>query len=294
MLSAFPALQARRHGADTVLAGLLDRSAFYGVLVEAEALGLDLVEVRRLAPDRDRRSLADMTAIRLIGPPAADGEYVALDEHEVIHLHDYPRIYAVPGLYERIVQEHLRCRSPQVAVEGFLRAITRLAMGSSAMTVLDFGSGTGLVGELLHDGGIARVVGVDSLAAGRAACLRDRPGVYADYLVGDVGSDSGTLSARLRGYALGGLVSAGAFGGAHAPPAALINALSVLPAGAPVSITIHEQWMDRADPDGFGAAIARLEERGDFVPMERHRFQHRVTTTGEPIFYELIVGTTGR
>ena len=33
----------RRHGAHTVLTGLLDRSALYGVLAEIEALGLDRV-----------------------------------------------------------------------------------------------------------------------------------------------------------------------------------------------------------------------------------------------------------
>ena len=31
MLSAFPALVPQQHGADTVLTGLLDRSALYGV-----------------------------------------------------------------------------------------------------------------------------------------------------------------------------------------------------------------------------------------------------------------------
>ena len=62
VLSAFPALAPHRHGAHTVLTGLLDRSALYGVLAEIEALGLDLLEVRQLAPDRkspgsgDRRS----------------------------------------------------------------------------------------------------------------------------------------------------------------------------------------------------------------------------------------------
>ena len=48
VLSAFPALVPQHHGADTVLTGLLDRSALYGVLAEVEALGLDLVEVRQL------------------------------------------------------------------------------------------------------------------------------------------------------------------------------------------------------------------------------------------------------
>jgi hypothetical protein len=52
MLSAFPALVPQQHGADTVLTGLLDRSALYGVLAEVEALGLDLVEVRQLIPQR--------------------------------------------------------------------------------------------------------------------------------------------------------------------------------------------------------------------------------------------------
>jgi hypothetical protein len=52
VLSAFPALVPRHHGADTVLTGLLDRSALYGVLAEVEALGLDLVEIRQLTPER--------------------------------------------------------------------------------------------------------------------------------------------------------------------------------------------------------------------------------------------------
>ena len=53
VLSAFPALAPRQHGAHTVLSGLLDRSALFGVLAEVEALGLDLLELRRLTPDRE-------------------------------------------------------------------------------------------------------------------------------------------------------------------------------------------------------------------------------------------------
>jgi hypothetical protein len=55
VLSAFPALAPEHHGAHTVLTGLLDRSALYGVLAEIEALGLDLLEIRKLT--QDRRSL---------------------------------------------------------------------------------------------------------------------------------------------------------------------------------------------------------------------------------------------
>jgi hypothetical protein len=51
MLSAFPALTSSRQGTDTVLSGLLDRSALHGVLAEIDALGLDLLEVRLLSTD---------------------------------------------------------------------------------------------------------------------------------------------------------------------------------------------------------------------------------------------------
>jgi hypothetical protein len=53
MLSAFPAMQSQLAGAETVLTGLLDRSALYGVLAEIDALGLDLLEVRQLIPDSE-------------------------------------------------------------------------------------------------------------------------------------------------------------------------------------------------------------------------------------------------
>jgi hypothetical protein len=46
-LSAFPAMVSRRQGSETVLTGILDRSALYGVLAEIEALGLDLLGVCR-------------------------------------------------------------------------------------------------------------------------------------------------------------------------------------------------------------------------------------------------------
>jgi hypothetical protein len=48
LLSAFPSMASERRGSETVLTGELDRSALYGVLAEIEALGLGLVEVRRL------------------------------------------------------------------------------------------------------------------------------------------------------------------------------------------------------------------------------------------------------
>jgi len=63
VLSAFPAMAPRRHGAHTVLTGLLDRSALYGVLAEVEALGLDLLEIRQLASGRGQPTLPELAGL---------------------------------------------------------------------------------------------------------------------------------------------------------------------------------------------------------------------------------------
>jgi hypothetical protein len=48
LLDAFPGLHTQADGTETVLTGpLVDRAALYGVLAQIEALGLELLEVRR-------------------------------------------------------------------------------------------------------------------------------------------------------------------------------------------------------------------------------------------------------
>jgi hypothetical protein len=48
LLGAFPHLHARADGTQTVLTGpLADQSALYGLLAQLEALGLELLELRR-------------------------------------------------------------------------------------------------------------------------------------------------------------------------------------------------------------------------------------------------------
>jgi len=48
LLGAFPGMCARAHETDTVLCGpVADQAALHGVLAEIEALGLELLELRR-------------------------------------------------------------------------------------------------------------------------------------------------------------------------------------------------------------------------------------------------------
>src|SRR5690348_1067190 len=70
LLSAFPALVPQHHDAHTVLTGLLDQSALYGVIAEIEALGLDLLELRKLTPTWDYQEAAG----QLIEPARPAGQ----------------------------------------------------------------------------------------------------------------------------------------------------------------------------------------------------------------------------
>jgi hypothetical protein len=59
---AFPALTASRHGPDTLLVGsLADQCALYGAIHQLEALGLQLLEVRRLVAHPDDEPAAPAT-----------------------------------------------------------------------------------------------------------------------------------------------------------------------------------------------------------------------------------------
>lgn len=238
-----------------------------------------------------------MVVVRLVGPPESEGEYVVVrspgSDEELVHLHDYERLYATPGLYEHVVQEVLQCRSPQVAADALAYALARLGIDPADVVLLDLGAGTGIVGELANVAGVSTVIGLDALEGARTACLRDRPGVYCDYLVGNLAAPASDLLAGLRHRRPTALISAGAMGGTHAPPAALATALTLLPVGAPVVFTIDERWMKTDAPDGYGTVVGQLIESGELRLLERTCFQHRVSTAGDPIQYELVVAVTG-
>jgi hypothetical protein len=57
--------------------------------------------------------------------------------------------------------------------------------------------------------------------------------------------------------------------------------------------TIDELWMHTDGPGGFRSAVAQLFESGRLRLLRRTRFQHRLSTTGDPIHYELVVAATG-
>jgi hypothetical protein len=60
ILTAFPDLQGEEHGSETVLTGeVRDRAALYGILARLDALGLELIEIKRTTAAPTVSSLTD-------------------------------------------------------------------------------------------------------------------------------------------------------------------------------------------------------------------------------------------
>ena len=82
LLMAFPAFAPEQQGTETVLTGLLpDTAALYGVLAEVEALGLDLLEVRKIRPPHD---LPVRPIVRPDQPPSKGERSVSTEQQDTL------------------------------------------------------------------------------------------------------------------------------------------------------------------------------------------------------------------
>ena len=63
LLAGFPGFRATERDGETLLAGTVtDQAALFGVLAQVEALGLELLEVRRRGPEEAMDAAADAPA----------------------------------------------------------------------------------------------------------------------------------------------------------------------------------------------------------------------------------------
>ena len=236
---------------------------------------------------------------RIQFPPTDVGE---LDQDEVyffltdggrkekIRLHDYDRIYDVPGLYEQVVYDRLKCQSPGKVVDVLRQSLAQSDQSLNELRVLDLGAGNGMVGEELKRHGLARLVGVDIIPEARSATLRDRPGVYDAYYVLDFCDLSSDEHEELSSWSLDCLVCVAALGFGDIPARAFVEAYNMIGEQGWVSFNVKETFLDRSDDSGFSQLIRELifSECLDLYHLERYR--HRYSVEGEPLYYFALGG----
>ena len=207
-----------------------------------------------------------------------------------IRFHDYDEIYKIPGLYEQLFYDRLKCSSP-VKVTSILEAAVRQSQDSfSELRVLDLGAGNGMMGEELKKHGVSRLIGVDIIKEAYDATNRDRPGVYDAYYVEDFTSIDADKREEIVSWQCDCMVTVAALGFGDIPIRAFVEAFNIIKSEGWVAFNIKDSFFDTTDDSGFSKMIRELafSEHLDVYCIERYR--HRLSIDGEPLYYFAITG----
>ncbi|NIR48458.1 methyltransferase domain-containing protein, partial [candidate division KSB1 bacterium] len=212
------------------------------------------------------------------------------DKKRRIRLHDYDKLYEVPGLYEQVLYDRLKCQSPSKVSEILNAAVSQTEEYVTELRVLDFGAGNGMMGEALKNYGVSRIVGVDIIDEAYKATERDRPGVYDAYYIADFSNLSKEQHEDLKSWCLNCLTTVAALGFGDIPPQAFAEAFNIIQDHGWVAFNIKETFLDNRDETGFSKLNRELilSEFLDIYYLERYR--HRLSITGEPLYYYALAG----
>lgn len=231
-------------------------------------------------------------------PPSGDA--LAQDEEWVvvnidrgwtkIRLHDYHEVFSVPGLYERWVYDILGCRSPAKIAELLGDALAGAGVDPASLCVLDLGAGNGCVAEELSCIGVKSFVGADILHEARDAAERDRPGLYGEYIVGDLTNLPADEQRTLDQQACNCLTCVAALGFGDIPVEVFAAAFNQIEDGGWIAFTVKVDFLDEQDVSGFSRLIRAVLADGVLELSERGNYQHRLSTDGTPLEYVAFIG----
>lgn len=208
-----------------------------------------------------------------------------------IRFHDYATIYEIPGLYEKIFYDRLECSSPFRVSRLLAEIVRERDEKPQDLRVLDLGAGNGMVGEELDSLGVEKIVGVDIIPEAREAAMRDRAGIYQDYLVADMTELPNGTAETLASSHLNCLTTVATLGFGDIPPEAFSTALSLVSTPGWVAFNIKEDFLTEQDHSGFARLVRSLSRRGAIRIEAYHRYQHRLAVDGRPLYYVAMVAS---
>lgn len=212
------------------------------------------------------------------------------DGAERIRLHEYDRVYDVPGLYEEVVYNRLQCDSPQVISDLLRHALKEHGDSDDALRVLDFGAGNGIVGECLQEAiKPEKIVGVDIIDEAEKAVRRDRPEIYDDYYVMDLSQPDDQAKNDLVKWNFNALVTVAALGFGDIPTKAFVNAFNLVQDNSWVVFNIRDRFFSDDDDTGYNRTLQEMI--GNSLKIyKKHHYCHRLSMAGEPLYYYAVVG----
>jgi hypothetical protein len=209
---------------------------------------------------------------------------------ERIRIHEYDRVYDVPGLYEEVVYNKLQCDSPQVITDLLKTSMQVHDDVKEPLRVLDFGAGNGIVGECLQEAvPTESIVGVDIIEEAKNAVQRDRPDVYDDYYVMDLSEVDEGDKQKLNRWNFNALVTVAALGFGDIPTQAFVNAFNLIDNNSWVVFNIKDRFFSTDDETGYSDMLQQMI--GNSLNLvKKHHYTHRLSMAGKPLHYYAIVG----
>jgi hypothetical protein len=209
---------------------------------------------------------------------------------ERIRIHDYDRVYDVPGLYEEVVYNRLQCDSPRILSELLHDTIAAAGEIETPLRILDFGAGNGIVGECLRPlVATEAMVGIDIIDEAKSAVERDRPGVYDDYHVMDLSQPKTNHLQALADWNFNALVTVAALGFGDIPTQAFVNAFNLVENHSWVVFNIKDRFFSDSDDTGYNEVLQAMIGRSLKIHKKQH-YCHRYAMTGEPLHYYAVIG----
>ena len=207
-----------------------------------------------------------------------------------LFFHDYDEIYQIPGLYEQVFYDRLKCTSPNKVTAILESSIKQSPDNFTELRGLDLGAGNGMMGEELKKRGISRLIGVDIIPEAYEALIRDRPGVYDAYYVEDFCKLSKEKREEIESWQCDCMVTVAALGFGDIPTEAFVTAFNIIKNEGWIAFNIKDTFLDASDETGFSKLIRELifSKYLDVYHIERYR--HRLSIDGEPLHYFAVAG----
>ncbi len=217
-------------------------------------------------------------------------------QERVMWLHDYDEIYKIQGLYEAIFIDLFKGVSHQVVPDALVDCMTSGHRDLAQERVLDFGAGVGLAGERLAQRGVGDMIAIDVTHQGRLATLRDRPQVYAQYLVEDMSRPSEMAAEALRAFAPTALICVSSLN--VIPVDAWTTVYDAIPVGGLVAFNVLSGALatrpEQAFLNGSNALVRHLMQADLLEVCSEKPYRHRLNSAGQPVMYTAVVGRKRR
>lgn len=215
---------------------------------------------------------------------------VTEDGSKRLRIHDYDKVYKIPGLYEEVVYDHLKCDSPRTVCALLEQQIQSAAGPIDELRALDFGAGNGMSGECLADTlDCNALVGLDIVPEARDAARRDRPEIYNAYYIMDLSDPSDNDLQTLSKWNFNALLTVAALGYGDIPTQGFINAFNLVEKGGWIAFNIKDRFMSDADDTGYHDTLKAI--MGDsFEALKIRHYRHRLSMSGDPLHYYAVVG----